>query len=503
MRRWYPAVAVLLFCALSLRAQNLQEFEKRVTEFTLHNGLHFIVLERHEAPVVSFHTYVNAGAVDDPGGKTGLAHMFEHMAFKGTDTIGARNYAEERKALDEIEAVYDRLEAERNKGVRSDAAKLKSLEGELKAAIDKANAYVDPNAYPRIIEENGGVGLNAGTGEDSTNYFYNLPANRVELWFLLESERFLRPVFREFYKERDVVREERRMRLESSPQGKLIEALGATAFAAHPYRNSPAGWASDIEGLRAGDAKQFFRTYYVPGNLAIAIAGDVKPPEVRRLAEKYFARLPGAPPPPRVRTIEPKQTGMKRVAVESPSQPFLLMGYKRPHQFHPDDPVLDVVASVLSSGRTGLLYKEMVRDKKLALAAFASATYPGGEYPNLFVLFIVPSMGRTVEENEKTALQVIENLKKDSVDAETLARVKTKIRAGLLHQLDSNSGMADQLTFYHVNYGNWRKMFTGLEEINRVTADDVRRVARQYLVDEGRTVAYSVSPKPPKPEVEK
>ena len=488
-----------LFCVLALvcaqiSAQSLKEFEKRVTEFTLPNGMHFIILERHEAPVVSFHSYVNAGSVDDPSGETGLAHMFEHMAFKGTETIGTANYAEEKKAMEAVERKYDEYDAERNKGVRADPKKLEQLQQELKTAMDKANAFVVPNAYPRIIEENGGVGLNAGTGEDSTNYFYNFPRNRLELWFLLESQRFYDPVFREFYKERDVVREERRMRVESSPQGRLVEALLATAFAAHPYRNMPGGWASDIENLRETDALRFYKKYYVPSNITIGIAGDVNPAECRRLAEKYFGIIPPGPAPSGPRTEEPQQDGEKRVQVESPAQPFMAIAYKRPDQLDKDDPVFDVLADILAGGRTGLLYKEMVRDKKIALGAFAQSTFPGGKYPGLFLFFLVPNMGHTVEENEKACYQVIERLKKEKVDEETLKRVKTKVRAGLIRRLDSNSGMAEELTSYYVNYGDWRKLFTGIEDIDKVTADDVQRVARQYLVPESRTVAYTVSP---------
>ena len=488
-----------LFCVLALvcaqiSAQSLKEFEKRVTEFTLPNGMHFIILERHEAPVVSFHSYVNAGSVDDPSGETGLAHMFEHMAFKGTETIGTTNYADEKKAMEAVERKYDEYDAERNKGVRADPKKLEQLQQELKTAMDKANAFVVPNAYPRIIEENGGVGLNAGTGEDSTNYFYNFPRNRLELWFLLESQRFYDPVFREFYKERDVVREERRMRVESSPQGRLVEALLATAFAAHPYRNMPGGWASDIENLRETDALRFYKKYYVPSNITIGIAGDVNPAECRRLAEKYFGIIPPGPAPSGPRTEEPQQDGEKRVQVESPAQPFMAIAYKRPDQLDKDDPVFDVLADILAGGRTGLLYKDMVRDKKIALGAFAQSTFPGGKYPGLFLFFLVPNMGHTVEENEKACYQIIERLKKEKVDEETLKRVKTKVRAGLIRRLDSNSGMAEELTSYYVNYGDWRKLFTGIEDIDKVTADDVQRVARQYLVPESRTVAYTVSP---------
>ncbi len=183
--------------------------------------------------------------------------MFEHMAFKGTPTIGTKNWPLEKKAMDEVEVVYDQIDAEKRKGFRADPKKIEAIEVELKAAIAKADSYVDENAYDRIVESNGGVGMNAGTAEDSTNYYYSFPSNRIELWFLLESSRFLHPVFREFYKERDVVREERRMRVESTPQGRLVESLLATAFEAHPYRNMPGGWASDIDNFRRRKPRNF------------------------------------------------------------------------------------------------------------------------------------------------------------------------------------------------------------------------------------------------------
>ena len=491
MKRLIPLLALVASLAGAL---SLKDFEKRVTEFTLPNGMHFIILERHDAPVISFHSYVNAGAVDDPGGATGLAHMFEHMAFKGTGTIGSTNYPAEKAALNEVERVYDLYDAERNKSRHADPKKLEQMQERLKAAMEKADSFVVPNEYPRIIEENGGVGMNAGTGEDSTNYYYNFPSNRLELWFLLESQRFYDPVFREFYKERDVVREERRMRVESSPQGLLVEALEATAFQAHPYRNGAGGWASDIENLRRTDALKFYKTYYVPSNITIGIAGDVNPAQCRKLAEKYFAMIPAGPTHAGPRTIEPPQGGPKRVAVESPSQPLMAIAYKRPNQYDKDDPVFDVLADILAGGRTGMLYTDLVRDKKISLGAFAEANFPGGKYPSLFLFYLVPNMGHTAEENEKACYEVIERIKKDKVDAETLQRVKTKVRAGLIRRLDSNSGLAEELTAYYAAYGDWRKLFTDIEEIDKVTSEDVQRVAQKYLVPETRTVAYTVSP---------
>ncbi len=484
----------LLLVPALLAAQSLKDFEKKVTDFTLPNGLHFVIIERHDAPVLSFNTYVNAGSVDDPTGRTGLAHMFEHMAFKGTDTIGSKNWPAEKKALDAIEEVYDRLEAEQNKGYRADQEKIESLRKELDKAIDKADSYVENNEYDRIVESNGGVGLNAGTGEDSTSYYYNFPSNRLELWFLLESERFLHPVFREFYKERDVVREERRMRVESSPQGKLIEGLLASAFAAHPYKNMPGGWASDIESFRRPEAEEFYKKYYTPNNITIAIAGDVNPAEAKRFAEKYFGRLPKGVQPPIVRTVEPVQEGERRVKIESPAQPFLAIAYKRPSQYSPDDPVFDVLNDILSDGRTGILYKELVRDKKIALAAETGGTFPGGKYPSLFLFFYVPNGGHSVEEGEKELYAIIERLKKEKVDAESLARVKTKLRAELIRKLDSNSGLASELASFQASFGDWRKLFTQLDDYNKVTAEDVQRVAQKYLIETSRTVAYTYVP---------
>jgi len=491
---------VLLLLPGLLPAQILKEFEKKVTEFTLPNGLHFIIAERHEAPVVSFHTYVNAGSVDDPSGATGIAHMFEHMAFKGTESIGTTNWPEERKALDAIEAAYDRLDAEQAKGPRANSAQLSLLSNQLQAAIEKAESYVVPNEYPRIIEENGGVGMNASTGYDATQYFYSLPSNRIELWYLLESQRFLHPVFREFYKERDVVQEENRMRVESSPQGKLIEDFVATAFAAHPYRNPPGGWPSDVANLRVRDAQAFYAKYYAPANIVIAIVGDVNPAEARRLADRYFGPLPKRPAPPLLHTLEPPQPGPKTAVVYSPSQPLLVVGYKRPDERDKDDPVFDIVSEILSGGRTGLLYRSLVQEKQVALEAEAADTFPDGKYPNLFLLFVAPALGHSVEENRKALGEVLDQLRARPVDEQTLHRVKTKARADVIRRLDNNAGIAALLTANYAAYGDWRKLFTSLDDLDKVTAADVQRVARKYFVAPSETIAYTQAPTAPAQE---
>jgi len=487
------STVLLALAATVLAAQNLSEFEKKVKEFTLANGLHFIVVERHEAPVVSFHTYVAAGSIDDPAGETGLAHMFEHMAFKGTETIGTRNWPDEKAAMQEVEALYDQLEAERNKGPKADSGRINLLENKLKLAIDHAQSYVRPNEYSRIIEQNGGVGLNASTGLAATEYFYSLPSNRLELWFLMESQRFLHPVFREFYKERDVVAEEHRMRVESNPQGMLLQTFLAAAFEAFPYRNPPGGWASDIANLRRVEAEDFFATYYVPGNMSMAIVGDVDPQQAQRLAEHYFGPMPARPLPRAIHTQEPPQPGPVNATVNSATQPLLFIGYKRPDQYDRDDPAFDVLAVILSSGRTSVLYRELVEQKKLALAAQAIATYPNGRYPNLFVFFLAPALGHTVEESRTALGELLTRFAAKPVDERTLARAKTKLRAQVIRQLDNNPGLASVLNTFYANYGDWRKLFHAVDEYNQVTAGDVQRLANTYFVTKNRTTCFTVA----------
>lgn len=492
MKRIILALAALLPAAML--GQNLADIEKRVTEFKLANGITFVVYERHQAPVVSFFSHVNAGSADDPKGQAGLAHMFEHMAFKGTRTVGTLNLPEELKAMEAVEAAYDALTAERNKGSETSADKVKSLEEGLKKAIEKANGFVDKERFTKVLEESGAVGLNAFTSLDETAYMMSLPANKLELWFAMESDRFINPVFREFYNERGVIREEYRQRIESDPTGRLVYEMLTVAFATNPYRTSPAGIPSDIESYRFADAMAFRKQYYVPSNLVIAIAGDVDPAEVKRLAEKYFSKMTGGPKPTGMMTKENEQFGEKRLLVESPSQPLVLIGYKRPNALDKDDVLFDVMATLLGTGRTSLFYKEMVQDKKIALAAQAIPTFPGGRRENLFAVFLVPNAGKTTEDCEKAAYEIIERLKTEKVSEEQMKRVKTLLRAQLIRSLDSNSGMAQNLATTKAMFGNWRALFTQLDDLDKVTAEDVMVAAKKYLIAKNRTVGATVQP---------
>jgi len=492
MKRIFFALAAVLPAALL--GQNLADIEKRVTEFKLANGITFVVYERHQAPIVSFCSRVNAGSADDPKGQAGLAHMFEHMAFKGTRTVGSLNLAEELKAMNAVEAAYDALTAERNKGPESKPETIKQLDEALKKAIKKANSFVDKERFTKVLEENGALGLNAGTSLDETVYTMSLPANKLELWFAMESDRFINPVFREFYNERGVIREEYRQRVESDPIGRLIYEMLTVAFSTNPYRTHPAGVPSDIESYRHADALAFRKEYYVPSNIVIGIAGDVEPAEVKRLAEKYFAKMTGGPKPTGIMTKENEQMGEKRLVVESPSQPVIAIGYKRPPVTEQEDVLFDVLSTLLGTGRTSLLNKELVQDKKLVLQAQAISSFPGGRRENLFLLFVVPNAGKSSEECEKATYEILERLKTEKVSDEQLKRVKTVLRASTIRGLDSNTGMASNLATTKALFGDWRMIFKQLDAIEKVTADDVMAAAKKYLVAKQRTVAATAQP---------
>ena len=345
------AVLFVLFSAIAM-AQDVASFEKRITVKKLPNGLTLMICERPEAPVFSFFTLVDAGSAQDPLRATGLAHMFEHMAFKGTDKIGTTDYPAEKVALEKVEVAYAAYIAERDKAVGRDEAKLKEMEKAWKDAIAAADKYVVSNAFGKLVEQNGGEDMNAFTSYDETGYHYSLPENRLEFWAYLESERFLHPVLREFYKERNVVIEERRMRTDSSPFGRLLEQFTEEAFAAHPYHRPTVGWMSDLNHFSATDAQNFFDKYYVPANMVVAVAGDVPAATAMPILEKYFGRLPARPQPDEATTTEPPQNSERRVVLKDRSQPIYIEGYHRPDYRSKDDAVFDAITDLMSEGRT-------------------------------------------------------------------------------------------------------------------------------------------------------
>jgi predicted Zn-dependent peptidase len=364
------------------------------------------------------------------------------------------------------------------------------MERAFRAAEAEAGEYATSDELTRVIEQAGGAGLNASTSNDATRYYLSLPSNKTELWFSLESARFLEPVLREFYKERDVVMEERRMRVESQPVGKLVSNMLSLAYRAHPYGREGIGWRSDLENLTRWQAQEFFEKHYVPATLTAVIVGDVDRKQAVAWAETYFGRLPngaGEPVPPRAQAGGPRWT-----TVHAQSQPVLLIGYHKPSALDEDDAVFDAVQDILSGGRTSRIYRSLVQEKRISAGAGGFPGFPGNKYPNLFLFFSFPAPGHDNDENEKAVLAEIEKLKTELVTEEELSRVKARARAQLVDGLDSNTGLASQLAVYQVLTGDWRNLFRRLEAIDGVTREDIQRVAKEYFVEANRSFAYLV-----------
>lgn len=495
MRRAVYVVFIVVVSSLLLAGSFESEVGK-VREFTLDNGLKVIMYENHQAPVISMVTYVNVGSANERPGLTGISHIFEHMAFKGTHKIGTMDPDAEWKAMEKVDKAFHAWKDEHAKGYRADADKLKALKEELKKAKDAAREYVISNEFNEIAEREGCSGLNAYTSWDNTAYFYNFPSNKLELWAYLESERFLNPRLREFYTEKDgVIMEERRMRTDSSPTGRMIEEFIAMCYVAHPYHHPVVGWASDIQTITREEALEWYDQYYQPNNMVISVAGDIHPDKDFPVIEKYFGRIPGRPAPEPVETVEPPQRGERREVIEDPSQPFVIMGYHKGDFNHPDESVFDAITDIMGAGRTSRLYKRLVRDEKLALAAGAFTGIPGQKFPGLFIFYGLPMQGHTNEEVEQAILEEIEKMKTEPVTDEELERVKTRAKGDFLRQLKSNSGVAHELAAYQTLTGDWREMFKELEEIDRVTREDIMRVAKECFTKNNRTIVYLQPPK--------
>jgi predicted Zn-dependent peptidase len=484
----FLALAVLIALAPA-GSQDLKSFEQRITAGVLPNGLTIIICERHEAPVFSYATLVDAGDVNDPSGESGLAHMFEHLAFKGTTQIGTKDYREEKIALEKVEEANNAYEAENLKPVGRDEKKLDELKKAFFEAQAEAEKFVIPNQFTQVAEANGAHDLNAETGLDDTQFFWSMPENRLELWAWMESSRLADTVPREFYKERDVVLEERRMRIDSDPVERTMEQFLATAYVAHNYGRSGIGWPSEVSQITATEAMAFHKKYYVGGNIVIAIVGDIDAKTAMPLLEKYFGRVPGGPKPEDMTTVEPRQFAEKSVVVKDQAQPFYIEGYHRPSYKDPDDDVYDAIADIMSNGRVSRLYRSLVEQQQIAAESQGFSPYPGEKYPSLFAFYAFPLPGHTPAEMREAIHKEIDKLKTSDVTDAELQMYKTRTRADLLRGLADNEGLAQSLAAYQTRYGDWRELFLQLDRVDAVTKADIRRVANQVFVSSNRTSA--------------
>ncbi len=481
-------LVLALAAALPALAGGWEELEKRVVEKILPNGIHVILLPRGDAPVVTFVTYADVGWVNEETGRTGLAHMFEHMAFHGSSTIGTKNIKKELEAIDKENKAYLAYRAERLKGRNAEEGKLARLEEEFKKAQQAAAGWGEMAEYVSIVERNGCPDLDAYTGFDQTVYSYSLPSNKIELWAVLESDRFTNPVLREFYQERDVVMEERRMRVESNPGGKLFEEFLAAAYKAHPYGSLGIGHMSDLQNLTREQAEAWFAKYYKGRNLILVVVGDVEPKTAMPIIEKYWGQVPPGEKTPPVITVEPEQKGERRTTIEDPAQPHLLMGFHKPGINHPDNAVYEALSGILSSGRTSRLYKSLVKEQQIALAAGSFPNY-GEKYPGVFVFFGVPNKNNTNQEIEEGIWAELDRVMKKPIPVEELEAYRARVRAKFFGELQSNRGIGIALAESQALRGSWRGMFQQMHELEKVTPADLQRVARETFKRTNLTVA--------------
>eukprot|EP00271_Cylindrocystis_brebissonii_P008732 TRINITY_DN23215_c0_g1_i1.p1 TRINITY_DN23215_c0_g1~~TRINITY_DN23215_c0_g1_i1.p1 ORF type:complete len:789 (-),score=93.95 TRINITY_DN23215_c0_g1_i1:254-2620(-) len=489
----------------------LVSLRSRVSSFTLPNGMRWVVAERRASPIVSCHTYAAVGASDEIDGQTGLAHLLEHLAFKGSRRVGTRDADREEVLLELLDEVfYDRLEAAEtgNWGASRRLAK------QFEMLKQKASELAVPNEYGALLSRQGGVGLNAQTSQDSTEYFVSLPSNKLELWMSLESERFRAPVFRELYSEKEVVKEERRLRVDNAPLGRFSETFAEAAFPGRAYRRPVIGYPSDLERIGRREVESFFRERYTPRSLTCAVVGDVDAHEVERMALKYFGgwaapvvtQFVGDVPAAQWRVSDGWETvpslvadgreddndlSRRTIRMALPTSPFFMEGYYRPGASSTDDPAISVLTSVLSGSRTSRLYKNLVLSGQV-LSASAAESFPGDKQPCCLLLYGIPNLGSSTDEVARLLEQQLEAIASDGVSEDELQPAHKSARAGLLEVFGSNSGVARLLCEYSSESGSWEGLLRESQFLEEVTPADVQRVAGQLCRSSNPRVAGHV-----------
>jgi len=480
---------------LLLRAQQVPVVEKELS-----NGMRLLLVERHDEPSVAGGWVAHVGSSNERPGMTGIAHLFEHMMFKGTPTIGTKDYQKDLEIIGAQERVRDQMRQE-DRTLRtqyrhgeiddllkpeSKSAHYKELEKQFDQLITDQRKVLVKNEFDRMYSGQGGSSMNAFTSEDMTAYFVNVPANKLELWMWMESERLWHPVFREFYAERDVVFEERRMRTDSTPLGKFEEEFNAMFWESSPYSWPVVGWPSDISAISKAQADDFYATFYAPQNLTLILVGDLNAKQAEALARKYFERIPRGPKQaPDVATLEVKQAAEKRMNAEADTNPQVdILWHTVPFE-HKDSYALQILGQILST-RTGRLYKGLVLGRGIATDAYARQE--SRKWEGLFNAGGEVREGHTPEELEQGIYEAIEKLKREEVPAQELQKVKNNFAAAEYRRLTSNFAVLMQL-IRSDGEGDWREINAAGPKIQAVTAADVLRVANTYLTRESRAVA--------------
>jgi predicted Zn-dependent peptidase len=466
----------------------LKEFQAKLTVKVLDNGLSVLIYEKHDAPIVSTSIGFKVGSVDEHAGNFGCAHMLEHMLFKGTQVYGTKDYEREKKITEKILRWAGRLDAERLKE-NPDPTAIKLYKKWIAKLVKHLNGVIEKSPYSPIYASHGAKGVNAYTNTDNTVYIVDLPANKLELWALLESQRFKAPVLRSYFPERDVVQEERRMRTDSNPKGKLWEAFMGASYMAHNYRNPVIGYMSELETLEKGTLSQFFKDYYAPNNCTIVLVGDLNPEETFELIEKYFGSWRPSSRLARTHIREPKQQGERVVEIQDKSQPYVYAGYHIPRLKGQEGSALTLLAQILSEGKSSRFYRHIVEDAQLASSVWAYAGAGGMRYPGVFLTGGSPRHPHGPDALVSAMSEVIKELVSSGVSEDELDRAKTKMKADLIYSLESGSRLRSLLLSNHVNLGDWREIFLDLERILQLKSEDLVKVAKRYLISRNRTVA--------------
>jgi predicted Zn-dependent peptidase len=459
----------------------------------LKNGLKLIIFEKKFAPVASFAMIFKVGNVDNTSGQTGLAHLFEHMAFKGTDKIGTRNWSKEKEILEKIDSIYEEINKE-DKKPNKDEEKIKKLKEEVAKLENEAEKYQIREEFWKIYNELGQSQMNAFTSTDYTAYIVSLPSDRVESYFIIESDRFKNPALRDFYKERDVVLEELRMN-KSDPSRVSWENLLSHAFVAHPYHNPTIGFEDDVSHLTRKDAIDFYNKFYLPNNATLAVVGDVDAIDIIKLGEKYFGDWKEGIIPNQNYTKEPPQNAEKIIKVYFPSKPSLKIGFKNDGINTDDMPALIVASEILANGNTSRLYKKLVEEKKMALYVGSYYSTPGHRYPSLFTIVSAPKGDTTIDDLDNEIMKEIENFPNNPPTEWEIQKVINNYEMNILKDLESNLEFAQTLAYNEQILGNWKFSWDMIEKIKKVKSKDIVDAVKKYLKRNRRTAVYLLEEK--------
>lgn len=474
--------------------------EEKTRTFQMENGLRVLMMKREDSPTIAVYSKFLVGSADETPEIAGTAHLLEHMLFKGTKNIGTTNFEKEKPYLDQIAVWGKRLdelrirEAEmKSKGEEPSAEfknQIETLRKRFSVLLELHRKFVVSNEDNYFYSRNGGVGFNAYTSNDVTNYQILLPANRLEIWAKLESDRLKNPILREYYTEREVVLEERRMRVENRGMGILREKYMDAAFPEdHPYRMPVIGYEKNLGFLDLEKTQTFFKNYYDPQRMVIAVVGSLDFEKTEAILRTYFGDLKKGKPVPLKKVSEAGFAGPKFVSVTHPSNPSKIIGFNKPTFPHPDDAVFGIIDTLLAEGESGRLFKRLVLEEQIAQGVSCWNGDPGDRLSNLFSIYITNNQNADQRKVENVVQEELDRLKTEPITNEELFRIKNQILGSYLRGLDDNGKLADVLSLFQLLYGDWKEILRGYEELDAVTPEDVQRVARKYFVLENRTIA--------------